>query len=127
MVTPPIMTFPFRRIMHAHGVFAVATTTSQNLVISLSSKQLNPKLRVVARCHDVKNVEKTRRAGRTRSCRRTVYRRLAHRVEPMVGVTHCECPSSPTMLKSEANLRMEEIVVTSGFSGKSFHAVFALK
>ena len=50
-------------IKRARGVFAVASDDSQNLVISLSSKQLNPNLRVVARCHDVKNVEKTRRAG----------------------------------------------------------------
>jgi voltage-gated potassium channel len=34
-----------------------------NLVISLSARQLNAKLRIVARCHDMKNEEKTRRAG----------------------------------------------------------------
>jgi voltage-gated potassium channel len=50
-------------VKQARGVFAVAQDDSQNLVISLSAKQLNPKLRVVARCHDVKNVEKTLRAG----------------------------------------------------------------
>ena len=47
-------------IKRARGLFAVAADDSQNLVISLSAKQLNPMLRVVARCHDLKNVEKTR-------------------------------------------------------------------
>ncbi len=50
-------------ITHAAGVFAVAHEDSSNLVISLSAKQLNSRLRVVARCHEMKNAEKTRRAG----------------------------------------------------------------
>ena len=50
-------------VERAIGIFAVAADDSQNLVISLSAKQLNPKLRIVARCHDVKNFDKTRRAG----------------------------------------------------------------
>ncbi len=50
-------------VTHAAGVFAVAHEDSANLVISLSAKQLNPGLRVVARCHEMKNAEKTRRAG----------------------------------------------------------------
>lgn len=47
----------------AAGVFAVTGNDSQNMLISLSAKQLNPAVRVVARVHDVGNIEKCRRAG----------------------------------------------------------------
>jgi voltage-gated potassium channel len=50
-------------LLHAAGVFAVTGDDSKNLLIALSSKQLNPAARVVARVHDVRNVEKCRRAG----------------------------------------------------------------
>jgi len=36
---------------------------SRNMLIALTAKQLNPAARVVARVHDVRNVEKCRRAG----------------------------------------------------------------
>lgn len=47
----------------AAGVFAVTGDDSKNLLISLSAKQLNPNIRVVARVHEVANVAKCRRAG----------------------------------------------------------------
>jgi voltage-gated potassium channel len=47
----------------AAGVFAVTGDDGKNMLISLSAKQLNPAVRVVARVHDVNNVEKCRRAG----------------------------------------------------------------
>lgn len=50
-------------IRHARGVFAVTGEDSQNMLIALTAKQLNPTVRVVARVHDVRNVEKCRRAG----------------------------------------------------------------
>jgi voltage-gated potassium channel len=50
-------------IAHAGGVFAVTGDDSRNIVISLSAKQLNPLLRVVARVHDIRNGDKARRAG----------------------------------------------------------------
>ncbi len=48
---------------NARGVFAVTGEDSKNMLIALSAKQLNPQARVVARVHDVRNVEKCRRAG----------------------------------------------------------------
>lgn len=45
------------------GEFAVTGDDSKNLVVSLSAKQLNPRVRVVARVHDPRNVAKTLRAG----------------------------------------------------------------
>jgi voltage-gated potassium channel len=50
-------------IARAAGVFAVTGDDSKNLVISLSAKQLNPSVRVVARIHDPRNAAKTLRAG----------------------------------------------------------------
>jgi voltage-gated potassium channel len=50
-------------LRHAAGVFAVTGDDSRNLLISSSSKQLNPAVRVVARVHDIRNAEKCRRAG----------------------------------------------------------------
>ncbi len=103
-------------VKNARGVFAVASDDSQNLVISLSAKQLNPKLRVVARCHDVKNVEKTRRAGADEIVSPDFtggLRIVSAMVRPHVVSFLDE------MLKTDNNLRMEEILVPSGFSGKT--------
>ena len=43
-------------VARAAGVFAVTNDDSKNLVVSLSAKQLNPVVRVVARVHDRRNV-----------------------------------------------------------------------
>ncbi|MBI5437341.1 MAG: potassium channel protein [Nitrosomonadales bacterium] len=102
-------------VKRARGIFAVATDDSQNLVISLSAKQINPELRVVARCHDVKNVEKTRRAGADEIVSPDFtggLRIVSAMVRPHV-VSFLD-----DMLKSDGNLRMEEVVVPTGFSGK---------
>ncbi len=98
-------------VMHARGVFAVAHDDSMNLVISLSAKQLNPNLRVVARCHDVKNAEKTRRAGADEIVSPDFtggLRIVSAMVRPNV-VSFLD-----DMLKSEASVRMEEVSVPSG-------------
>lgn len=50
-------------VMSAAGVFAVTGDDSHNLMVSLSVKLLNPKARVVARLHDVRNTNKARRVG----------------------------------------------------------------
>jgi voltage-gated potassium channel len=102
-------------IKNAHGLFAVATDDSLNLVISLSGKQLNPALRVVARCHDVKNIDKTRRAGADEIVSPDFtggLRLVSAMVRPHVVNFLDE------MLRSDDNLRMEEIIVPAGFSGK---------
>lgn len=101
-------------VNRARGIFAVASDDSQNLVISLSAKQLNPKLRVVARCHDVKNVDKTRRAGADEIVSPDFtggLRIVSAMVRPHVVSFLDE------MIKSDENLRMEEIIIPAGFSG----------
>lgn len=50
-------------IEKAAGLFASTGDDNLNLVISLTARQLNPAIRVVARCHDVRNVDKMRKAG----------------------------------------------------------------
>jgi voltage-gated potassium channel len=102
-------------IMRARGIFAVAADDSQNLVISLSAKQLNPKLRVVARCHELKNVEKTRMAGADEIVSPDFtggLRIVSAMVRPHVVSFLDE------MLKTEDALRLEEFPIPAEFAGK---------
>lgn len=50
-------------IADAAGVFAVTGDDSRNLMITLTARHLNPALRVVARCHEVRNIPKLEKAG----------------------------------------------------------------
>ena len=50
-------------VQRAKGLFATTNSDNDNVVISLTAKQLNPELRVIARCNDTKNIDKIRRAG----------------------------------------------------------------
>jgi voltage-gated potassium channel len=108
-------------VMSAKGVFAVAHDDSANLVISLSSKQLNHGLRVVARCHDMKNAEKTRRAGADEVISPDFsggLRIVSAMVRPNVMNFLDE------MLKSDSRLRMEEIIIPDSLSGKSLSVLY---
>jgi len=108
-------------VMRARGVFAVAHDDSMNLVISLSAKQLNPELRVVARCHDVKNVEKTRRAGADEVVSPDFtggLRIVSAMVRPNVALFLDD------MMKSDENVRMEEVVVPDELSGKQLAMLY---
>ncbi|MBI3935870.1 MAG: NAD-binding protein [Betaproteobacteria bacterium] len=96
----------------AAGLFAVTGDDSKNLLITLTAKQINPALRVVARCHEVRNIEKLHKVGADAivSPDFTGGLRIASAmIRPQV-VTFLD-----EMLKSETNLRLEEIVVPSGF------------
>ncbi len=99
----------------ASGVFAVTGDDNKNLVISLTAKQLNPAARVVARCHEVRNIPKIRKAGADVIVSPDFtggLRIVSAMLRPHV-VTFLD-----EMLKSEENLRVEEIVVPSGFPEK---------
>ena len=50
-------------IERAKGLFAVTGDDYLNLVICLTAKHLNPSVKVVARCDDIKNIEKIKKAG----------------------------------------------------------------
>lgn len=108
-------------VENARGVFAVAHDDSANLVISLSSKQLNPKLRVVARCHALKNAEKTRRAGADEVISPDFsggLRIVSAMVRPNVMNFLDE------MLKSDSHLRMEEIVIPDSLASKPLSVLY---
>jgi voltage-gated potassium channel len=101
-------------IRHAAGVFAVTGDDNQNIVIALTAKQLNPAVRVVARCHEVRNIEKARKAGAdvTVSPDFTGGMRIASAMIRPAAVTFLD-----EMLKSNEGLRVEEIAVPEGFRG----------
>ena len=108
-------------VMRARGVFAVAHDDSQNLVISLSAKQLNSNLRVVARCHDMKNADKTRRAGADEIVSPDFtggLRIVSAMVRPHV-VSFLD-----DMLKSEESVRMEEIIIPETLSEKPLTVLY---
>ncbi len=50
-------------IREAKGLFATTNSDNDNIVITLTAKQLNPNLRVICRCNDTKNIDKVKRAG----------------------------------------------------------------
>jgi len=50
-------------IMQAKGLFAATDDDSRNLVISLTAKHLNPKVRVVVRCNEPSHIDKMKKAG----------------------------------------------------------------
>lgn len=108
-------------IMRAKGVFAVAHDDSANLVISLSAKQLNPNLRVVARCHDLKNAEKTRRAGADEVISPDYSGGLSI-VSAMVRPNVMSFLDE--MFKTESNFRMEEISISENLAGKPLKSLY---
>lgn len=120
-------------IAHAAGVFAVVGDDSKNLVIALSAKQLNPKVRVVARCHDVGFIEKIRRVGADAIVSPDFtggLRMASAMIRPQV-VTFLD-----EMLRSERGLRVEEIEVAARHAGRRLgelaspgpdHILFAIR
>lgn len=98
-------------------MFAVSGDDNQNLVISLTAKQLNPNIRVVARCHDLKNIDKLKKVGADAVVSPTFIgglRMASEMVRPTV-VSFLDI-----MLRDKKkNLRVEEIPVPELFAGKA--------
>jgi voltage-gated potassium channel len=96
----------------AKGVFAVTGDDSRNLMISLTAKQINPTARVVARCNDLRNVEKMRKAGADSivSPNFTGGMRIASAMLRPHVVSFLD-----EMLRSVHKLRVEEVVVPTDF------------
>lgn len=96
----------------AKGVFAVTGDDSRNLMISLTAKQINPAARVVARCNDLRNVEKMRKAGADSivSPNFTGGMRIASAMLRPHVVSFLD-----EMLRSVHKLRVEEVVVPADF------------
>lgn len=107
-------------VAQAAGVFAVTNDDSRNLVVSLSAKQLNPVVRVVARVHDRHNVDKTRRAGADEivSPDFTGGMRIASAMLRPNAVHVMDM-----MLHTEENIRVEEVVVPRAAAGSTVQAL----
>lgn len=100
---------------HAKGVFAVTGDDSRNLMIVITAKQLKPDVRIVARCQETRNIEKMRKAGADAivSPDFTGGMRIASAMIRPHVVSFLD-----EMLKSEKNLRVEEVQVPAGFIPK---------
>lgn len=107
-------------IRDAKGVFAITGDDSRNLMIVITAKQLAPGVRVVARCNEVRNSDKLKKAGADAivSPNFTGGMRIASAmIRPhVVGFLD-------EMLRSELKLRIEEVVVPGDFSAKPLAAL----
>lgn len=93
-------------IDQAAGLFAVSGEDSINLMIVITAKHLRPDLRVVARCHEVRNIDKMKKAGADAivSPDFTGGMRIASAMLRPHVVGFIE-----EMLRDESNFRVEEI------------------
>jgi len=99
-------------IDNARGLFAITGDDSRNLMITVTARQMNAKVRIVARCNDMRNVEKLRRAGADAivSPNFTGGMRIASAMIRPNVVSFLD-----EMLRSEQRLRVEEVAVPEGF------------
>ncbi len=107
-------------LAHAAGVFAVTGDDSHNLMVALSVKLLNPKVRVVVRLHDIRNTNKAKRAGADEivSPDFTGGMRIASAMVRPHVVNFMD-----QMLHTDEGLRVEEVVVPEGFTNVALASV----
>jgi voltage-gated potassium channel len=103
-------------LAHAAGVFAVTGDDSHNLMIAISVKLLHPRVRVVARVHEIQNVDKARRAGADEvvSPDFTGGMRIASAMVRPHVVNFMD-----KMLRTDDQLRVEELVMPEGFAPRA--------
>lgn len=108
-------------IKRARGLFALTGDDNQNLVISLTAKQLNPDLRIVSRCNEIENSEKISRAGADAIVNPNFIGglRMASEMIRPTAVSFLDI-----MLRDrEKNLRVEEFSIPDTFIGKTISAL----
>ncbi|MCK4792978.1 MAG: potassium channel protein [Desulfobacteraceae bacterium] len=108
-------------IEHAKGIFATMGDDNLNLVVTLTAKQLNPFVRVVSRCNDLRNDGKMKTAGADAvisPCFIGGLRMASEMIRPTV-VSFLD-----TMLREkEQNLRVEEVSIPDSLAGKPIAAL----
>lgn len=99
-------------IERAAGMMVSTGHDKDNMVITMSARQLNPSLRIVARCNDMRNMEKLRKAGADSVVSSNfigALRMASEMVRPTV-VSFLD-----VMLRDkEKNLRVEEVPLKEG-------------
>jgi len=99
-------------VSRASGIIVATDNDKDNLVITISARQLNPSIRIVARCGEVKHVEKLRRSGADSVVTSNYIgglRMVSEMVRPSV-VSFLD-----TMLRDrQKNYRIEESVIPDG-------------
>lgn len=99
-------------IADARGLFAVTGDDSRNLMIIITARQINPAVRIVARAQEMRNIEKMRKAGADEIIAPDFtggMRMASAMIRPhVVGFLD-------EMLKSEKQLRVEEVTVPHNF------------
>jgi voltage-gated potassium channel len=108
-------------IARASGLFAVTGDDNQNLVISLTAKQLNPAVRVVAQCNETKNIEKMKKAGAD-SVVSPGYISGMRMASEMIRPTVVSFLDN-MMRGKEENLRVEEVPVPPSLVGQTLAAL----
>jgi len=100
-------------ITDAKGVFAVTGDDSRNLMICLTARQLNPRVRIVARCHEMRNADKMRKAGAdvVVSPDFTGGMRIAASMIRPQAVSFLD-----EMLRSDVHARIDEVVIPEDFT-----------
>ena len=103
-------------VERAKGLFAATGDDNQNLVISLTAKDINPSIKVIARCNDIKHSEKIKKSGADAVVSPNFIgglRMASEMIRPSV-VSFLDM-----MLRDKGkNLRIEEIKVPGSLSGK---------
>ena len=107
-------------VARAAGVFAVTGNDGGNVLITLSAKQLGPQARLVARCHEVRNIDKLKRVGADAivSPDFTGGMRIASSMIRPTVVSFLD-----EMLRTDARLRVEEVPVPAGFATRALAEV----
>jgi len=108
-------------VKKAKGVFAATGDDNQNLVISLTAKQLNPDVRMVTRSNDTKNDEKLQKSGADAVVSPGFIgglRMASEMIRPAV-VSFLD-----VMLRDkEKNLRIEEVPVPESFAARALSSL----
>jgi voltage-gated potassium channel len=105
----------------ASGLFAVTGDDNQNLVICLSARHINPSIRIVAQCNEIRNQEKMKKAGAD-SIVSPGYISGMRMASEMIRPTVVSFLDRMMRGRDEA-LRVEEIAIPKSYAGKSFSSL----